>query len=853
MATTPNGADLLVTLAKLVALYANTRHPVRSLTVPITVLGRGRGSDIFLGSSTVSKCHAILLCDGDHFMLRDLASREGTFVNGRSITEEVLQDDDKIKIGRFRFRLDLDGVEQVRDHRLVQATLVGPVGDDQIELDRTITVVGSREGCDLQLIDGEISRVNSILLRTSMGLFIRDLDSRAGTIVNGQSVRLAKLSTGDRIQVGPFTLEVLINEPGSREAMLGEVLPLPARPRLDAQSGTHEMVSAEREDDDNLDVPDEAAPVDEPPLDASGVVATDKSPAGAPPASDANTDRSTRIGLAAQASRSPSPPPMVTAEGAAELARGWIELREQQAELERARRTVDERRISLRTYEAELEHRNAQIDAERLELHELRTRLNEQMQMLAANVEEDADQPQPEADPSAEQTVLLEQREHELSLRAESLDQREAQLEQRLADAAGREAALNQRAAELEQRGQQLAAQQTALDARIEELDAHAAGLAQRDQKLNEARSAFQQQSAERETLAAQLADLQARLDAESADRNNRLQQLDQLQTALDQALQRAADAENALNTLEDAAGLNQQQQERYDAQLQELHAQLGELHTLLEQRMADLDAKEGQIRSLRDRLAAGDATLANRVKELEAELQQAREQLEQRDRQIAELSSTTSGIALADADVAREIDQARTEIEKHYQELEEWARQLQAKEAELQDFEKKLEPLSETQISDRQRQLLISEQELSDRQASFNEREADVNLRYERLAAERELVESKFEELANRLDEVGQREQMMIDRIRAEQLELTRQRELIERESSELNKRIKAYLKDKKEFLSRTGANVTTGTISLDKAPAKPAGEQPPGGTVPPVDKSGVRGGFWFNRRKDK
>ncbi len=68
-------------------------------------IGRNPTCDIVLDDRQVSRVHAqILWCD-DHYELEDLASKNGTHVNGREITgRQVLRDGDEVQIA-LRFKL----------------------------------------------------------------------------------------------------------------------------------------------------------------------------------------------------------------------------------------------------------------------------------------------------------------------------------------------------------------------------------------------------------------------------------------------------------------------------------------------------------------------------------------------------------------------------------------------------------------------------------------------------------------------------------------------------------------------------------------------------------------------------
>ena len=66
------------------------------------LIGRSPECDVFLDDVTVSRRHAELVREGDVFMIRDLGSLNGTFVNRRRIESSVLEDDDEVQIGKYR-------------------------------------------------------------------------------------------------------------------------------------------------------------------------------------------------------------------------------------------------------------------------------------------------------------------------------------------------------------------------------------------------------------------------------------------------------------------------------------------------------------------------------------------------------------------------------------------------------------------------------------------------------------------------------------------------------------------------------------------------------------------------------
>ena len=73
-----------------------------------------------------------------------------------------------------------------------------------------IRTIGRATGADFILDAALVSRVHCRLTALADGgLEIRDLDSTNGTFLNGQRIETARLSPGDRVQVGRVELVAL--------------------------------------------------------------------------------------------------------------------------------------------------------------------------------------------------------------------------------------------------------------------------------------------------------------------------------------------------------------------------------------------------------------------------------------------------------------------------------------------------------------------------------------------------------------------------------------------------------------------------------------------------------------------
>ncbi len=101
-------------------------HDCTLLTGSQLTLGRGAEADLRLESGGVSRKHAELVRQGPVFSIRDLESRNGTFVNGRRIRHAALSVNDVVRFGDavgVVARVDPDRIESPVE---LAGALLGP-------------------------------------------------------------------------------------------------------------------------------------------------------------------------------------------------------------------------------------------------------------------------------------------------------------------------------------------------------------------------------------------------------------------------------------------------------------------------------------------------------------------------------------------------------------------------------------------------------------------------------------------------------------------------------------------------------------------------------------------------------
>lgn len=84
---------------------------------PLLTIGKGAAADLVVDDDTVSRLRASIEQIGLAWVVTDLGSRNGTWVNG----QRVLQDRDEILLGRTRLTFDTPGLRRLLGHKLLRA------------------------------------------------------------------------------------------------------------------------------------------------------------------------------------------------------------------------------------------------------------------------------------------------------------------------------------------------------------------------------------------------------------------------------------------------------------------------------------------------------------------------------------------------------------------------------------------------------------------------------------------------------------------------------------------------------------------------------------------------------------
>ena len=191
-----------------------------------TTIGRSRDRDIFLEDLTVHRKQASILRTVAGYVLRDDHGSGDSFVNGQSITEHLLNNNDQLCFGNtYMTFYASEGTRpfqspssRARESHIVQTpdpdlspSVIARLDLANIQtgdLTRSIELlpqmtIGRSRNCNIFSEDLAVSRLHATIRELPNGNYeITDHHSATGTFVNGQRTIRCILHEGDTIQIG---------------------------------------------------------------------------------------------------------------------------------------------------------------------------------------------------------------------------------------------------------------------------------------------------------------------------------------------------------------------------------------------------------------------------------------------------------------------------------------------------------------------------------------------------------------------------------------------------------------------------------------------------------------------------
>ena len=207
--------------AKLVWLdpYSGATREFLLLDGMSATIGRSASNDIHIGESHISRLHAVVTCRDGKFIIDDLDSGNGTYVNGARIEGSktvVIGDDIHLFVSMLKL-LDpqatpaeeaLDLVSMIASDRATLRIVKGPQRGQVFALLKEEIYIGRstpNANWEIALQDPTVSRPHAFLVKEKHCWKLFDLGSINGTSVNRRPVaggRAHELRDSDRVMFG---------------------------------------------------------------------------------------------------------------------------------------------------------------------------------------------------------------------------------------------------------------------------------------------------------------------------------------------------------------------------------------------------------------------------------------------------------------------------------------------------------------------------------------------------------------------------------------------------------------------------------------------------------------------------
>src|ERR1051325_785892 len=212
---------------RLIPVGSIAGQPPVAITHPVSIIGSRRSFHIRIQSRSISRCHALLICNNGEALISDLSSRAKVIVNGRPRQEAELEDGDLIKLGRFTSKCSAasSAGPPRRFFPLPAANLQLDDGTFT-RISRRVMLIGRRPGADLVINSNAVSSSHAVVFEMNGRRYVRDLGSRNGTFVNDDPYRQAEIKPGDVIRVGDTNIKYIWAD-GERQTPQGGDAPSP--------------------------------------------------------------------------------------------------------------------------------------------------------------------------------------------------------------------------------------------------------------------------------------------------------------------------------------------------------------------------------------------------------------------------------------------------------------------------------------------------------------------------------------------------------------------------------------------------------------------------------------------------
>lgn len=200
------------------------------LTKDRTTLGRRPYNDIVIDNLAVSGEHAVLQMVGSQVYLEDLNSTNGTYVNGKAVKKQLLDNGDNVEVGKYSIRFVSDSADPAFDKAAAMKT--GDTPSSPMDRTKFATIPGglytAQKAAAIRVLSGvasgrEVPLIKEVttlgkpgvaiaaITRRQLNFVIHHVEGAGNTAVNGAPVGAdtVALKNGDLIELAGIQMQFI--------------------------------------------------------------------------------------------------------------------------------------------------------------------------------------------------------------------------------------------------------------------------------------------------------------------------------------------------------------------------------------------------------------------------------------------------------------------------------------------------------------------------------------------------------------------------------------------------------------------------------------------------------------------
>lgn len=195
--------------------HSSDRPPIWVLDKSFTI-GSSEDNNLILDEPSVNPQHAKIVKQDGTYLIKDMGSQSGTYVNKRRVNQIELHSKDKLHIGDVELEVldpinDPSCASSIHGWSLVACSswLAGQEFKIHSLKGRETITVGRGNHCDVIFPGTHLSREHVAIKIAGAELIIKDLNSANGTFVNDQRITTGKLKAGDTLRLDVYSFRVV--------------------------------------------------------------------------------------------------------------------------------------------------------------------------------------------------------------------------------------------------------------------------------------------------------------------------------------------------------------------------------------------------------------------------------------------------------------------------------------------------------------------------------------------------------------------------------------------------------------------------------------------------------------------